>query len=201
MARGVYDLRAIYTLAEQECGESAVVVARGFAEVVVTASFISLKPEEVAKEFIEQGPLTRLWEAKNLIRVRPEMADRIDLQQLQADAYSVSPKHAENGKMSWDHSFVEMAKAIGAPHLGPAYSFLSDIAHGNVVAVARRFDQAKTTNEFYAGPMWHYIWMAQYYGVVFGLHLCELADRALSLDFNGRIASLMQRLESVSEAS
>lgn len=201
MARGMYDLRAIYTLAEQQCGESSVAVARGFADVVVTASFISLNPERVAKEFINQGVLTRLWEARRLISVSPEIADRIDLTQFKAAAFAVSPDHSENGKMSWDYSFIDMAKAIGAPHLGPAYSTLSDITHGNVLSVARRFAQASTAHEFYAGPMWDYIWIAQYYGVVFGMQLCEVASSGWNLDLDGRIMSLMQRLESISKGT
>ena len=198
VARGLSDLRAIRVLACEECGEAAVVVTRAFAEVVVTASFISTEPTRLAEEYIRQGSLRGLWEATRLGDVSPDIAESLDLprrRQIAASIPGVKAKHAQKGKAAWDYSFEDMAAALGANVISVAYADLSDVVHGNALSVAQRFAASETEGTFYAGPMWDYLWKAQYFGVVFGAHLCEVANQVFGRGMDARINAIVEALK------
>lgn len=202
VARGLSDLRAIRILACEECGEAAVVVTRAFAEVVVTASFISTDPSRLAEEYVQQGKLRRLWVATKLASVSPEAAGRLDLAGLRQAASTVpgvKPKHAEKGSPAWEYSFEDMAEAIGADHIRVAYADLSDVVHGNVLSVAHRFATAESEGTLYAGPILDYLWKALYFGVLFGVHLCDIANQAFGCRLDSRVDAIVKALTAASE--
>lgn len=201
VARGLSDLRAIRLLASEECGEAAVVVTRSFAEVVVTASFISTDPSRLAEEYVQQGKLRRLWVATKLASVSPEATGRLNLVGLRQAASTVpgvKPKHVDKGSPAWEYSFEDMAEAIGADSIRIAYADLSDVVHGNVLSVAHRFATAESEGTFYAGPISDHIWKALYFGVLFGVHLCDVANQALGLKLDSRVDAIVKALTAVS---
>lgn len=194
MARGVYDLRGLQALANLQCGEAAAVVARSLGEAVITASFIGQEPEQRAREYLEHGPMKRLWTANKLIDVIPETADRLDMDRFKREVAEISPKDAKKGKMSWPYSFTHMANALDAPHFSLAYADLSDTVHGSALSIGRRFVPTLSGIVLDTGPILDFVWKGQYFGVVFGIQLCDLANTTFNLGIDDKIAALLAEL-------